>query len=735
MFRKITVLTLAVLLGIAYSVELGNPKRLKISKEKVNDMMSFSPKVPYAGVQSSSFDFSMNGYGWCLNTTRKVQTNLDPVTGTMLGAIYRQDHTSGSGAIGGMIGTWNGSLGADFQGYAQNIYSESIYQGGATGNPGGRYPYSCGFINGYFFGVFNDYDLVLGGEGEISHPMFTVADATFGWDISFWSPPKRVEATEGGAVVPAAWTGNGDVVYDPSTGYYYWTQIWNETLANTTDAIADVVVGRSLTPTDPESWVWTDYNDLRFDGTDDANGVTGIGDIYAAYCKDQSGVGTGYGVILANITDTDDYAPNSLGDDAPQNAKISWLYTTNWGGDDNSGDWAPNWIGPGDGKFFQLEGKDIFDWYGEQIISRDSIGVDGEGNILWDTTEVVTMDDPSIQWNLSAVATENNNIHILIKVFPATLDAPDSYYLYTDNGLRGGTYHLKGHITDSGVTWGKANKVATWVNFYNYLLGNLDEYEYKYYNSNNLSIGYAGMVNDQEIIYASWLDMPETRYVASPYAELDGNAMYFDDIYMSTSCDGGWSWERAKVNEILWDVIDGDSIYTYEYYGTNISKTANIHEDSWTCASYGSITGAENNQLTFYGGHQVWDPTTLTVPDDNDFSCYRQYLKAWKITGTLDLVGIETEEVSLAKDFTLEQNYPNPFNPATEIRFSLKNDADVKLAVYNIKGELVSNLKNEKMVKGLHTVNFDASNLNSGVYFYKLSVDGMAETKKMVLTK
>ncbi|HXK50490.1 MAG TPA: T9SS type A sorting domain-containing protein, partial [Clostridiales bacterium] len=86
-------------------------------------------------------------------------------------------------------------------------------------------------------------------------------------------------------------------------------------------------------------------------------------------------------------------------------------------------------------------------------------------------------------------------------------------------------------------------------------------------------------------------------------------------------------------------------------------------------------------------------------------------------------------------NFNLEQNYPNPFNPVTEIRFSINNDANVKLAVYNIKGELVSNLKNEKMVKGLHTVNFDASNLNSGVYFYKLSVDGMAETKKMVLTK
>jgi len=732
MFKKIAVLTLAVLLGIVYAVDLGNPKRQKISREKVNDMTSFSPKLPYAGVQSPSFDFSRNGYGWCLSTSRKIQVNNDAVYGTMLGAIYRQDHTSGSGAIGGMIGAWNGALGADFEGYAQNIYSSSIYQTG-DGKPGGRYPYSCGFINGYFFGVFNDMDNGPDGSGiaETSQPMFSVADATYGWDISFWSAPKRVEATEGGATVPAAWTGNGDVVYDPVSGYYYWTQIWNETLENLTNAIADVVVGRSLTPGNPDSWVWTDYNDLRFDGTDDTNGVTAFGDVYAAYCKDEEGVGTGYGIILANTNDVDDYAPNSSGDDALQNGKISWLYTTNWGGDDGSGDWAPNWIGPGDGKFFQLEGKDIFDWYGEQIITRDSIGVDEFGNIVWDTTEVITIDDPSIQWNLSAVATENNNVHLLIKVWPATLDAPDSYYLYTDNGLRGGTYHLKGHISDTGVTWGKANRVASWVNFYKYLIGEQDDFEYKYYNGVNLSIGYAGMVNDQEVIYASWLDMPESRAVLSPYGALEGNAIYYDDIYVNVSSDGGWSWDYTKENEILWDVIDGDSIYTYEYYGTNISKTTTVHEDSWTCASYGTIT---DDQLTFYGGHQVWDPETLTVPEDDDFACYRQYLKAWKITGTIP-VGIEAEEVSLAKDFTLYQNYPNPFNPATEIRFSIQNDANIKLAVYNTKGELVSNLKNEKMVKGLHTVNFDASKFNSGVYFYKLSVDGRAETKKMVLTK
>ncbi|MFO7810587.1 MAG: T9SS type A sorting domain-containing protein, partial [Candidatus Delongbacteria bacterium] len=79
--------------------------------------------------------------------------------------------------------------------------------------------------------------------------------------------------------------------------------------------------------------------------------------------------------------------------------------------------------------------------------------------------------------------------------------------------------------------------------------------------------------------------------------------------------------------------------------------------------------------------------------------------------------------------------YPNPFNPSTEIKFNLANSADVKLTVFNARGQAVMNLKDEKMSKGLHTVNFDACSLNSGVYFYKLEANGRSETKKMVLMK
>jgi hypothetical protein len=84
---------------------------------------------------------------------------------------------------------------------------------------------------------------------------------------------------------------------------------------------------------------------------------------------------------------------------------------------------------------------------------------------------------------------------------------------------------------------------------------------------------------------------------------------------------------------------------------------------------------------------------------------------------------------------TLFQNYPNPFNPVTQIKFALAKTADVKLSVYNISGQLVSQLTSGVMNAGHHAVDFDGSRFNSGVYYYMLEVDGTNITKKMILTK
>lgn len=85
--------------------------------------------------------------------------------------------------------------------------------------------------------------------------------------------------------------------------------------------------------------------------------------------------------------------------------------------------------------------------------------------------------------------------------------------------------------------------------------------------------------------------------------------------------------------------------------------------------------------------------------------------------------------------YMLSQNFPNPFNPTTKIRFEIPGDGLVKLKVYNILGQEVATLVDKPLLAGRYAVDFDGSNLSSGVYIYRISANGFTESKKMILTK
>lgn len=98
-------------------------------------------------------------------------------------------------------------------------------------------------------------------------------------------------------------------------------------------------------------------------------------------------------------------------------------------------------------------------------------------------------------------------------------------------------------------------------------------------------------------------------------------------------------------------------------------------------------------------------------------------------------VEMPNEEKILANNFQLLQNYPNPFNPSTIISYALQNSEFVKLMVFNQLGQEITTLVNEEKAAGVYEVNFNGSNLPSGVYLYKLQVGGFVQTKKMLLLK
>ncbi len=107
----------------------------------------------------------------------------------------------------------------------------------------------------------------------------------------------------------------------------------------------------------------------------------------------------------------------------------------------------------------------------------------------------------------------------------------------------------------------------------------------------------------------------------------------------------------------------------------------------------------------------------------------------------ISLKATDVEKVGmLPTDFALEQNYPNPFNPTTRIQFSLPTASPVRLAIYNVSGELVRLLVNDDLAAGTYRLTWNATDndgrgVSSGVYIYRLQTGKFVSSRKMLLIK
>jgi hypothetical protein len=93
------------------------------------------------------------------------------------------------------------------------------------------------------------------------------------------------------------------------------------------------------------------------------------------------------------------------------------------------------------------------------------------------------------------------------------------------------------------------------------------------------------------------------------------------------------------------------------------------------------------------------------------------------------------DEPVIPAEFRLEQNFPNPFNPGTTIQFQLPAESHVTLIIYDVLGQEVATLIDEKREAGKYIMQFDGSNITSGIYFYRLHAGSYIETKKFMLLK
>jgi PKD repeat protein/predicted small secreted protein len=191
-----------------------------------------------------------------------------------------------------------------------------------------------------------------------------------------------------------------------------------------------------------------------------------------------------------------------------------------------------------------------------------------------------------------------------------------------------------------------------------------------------------------------------------------------------------------------------------EYFDVQIpveftSLTADVVKDAiqlkWTTATETNNRGFEVQRsqksdwksVGFVAGFgTTTEPKSYSFIDKNvNEGTYSYRLKQIDFDGAYEYSSIVEVEISTPAKFALEQNYPNPFNPTTKIKYSVAEDGLVKLTVYNTLGQRVADLVNKEVKAGNYEVDFNASNLSSGVYYYKIETNGFVNTKKMILLR
>lgn len=217
------------------------------------------------------------------------------------------------------------------------------------------------------------------------------------------------------------------------------------------------------------------------------------------------------------------------------------------------------------------------------------------------------------------------------------------------------------------------------------------------------------------------------------------------------------------VNKLYKINIAGATPITQEIF--NGKRIEQLHNDSITI-----ITGYQPVQKTFYldlmangwdweqdkpEGLTILNDSTFAISGDNDFGIIsdnsangsftmdykkKTLLQIYTVTGPLKFSNLiitsnDNQTTNSPEAYQLFQNYPNPFNPVTNISYTIPQNEIVSIKVYDILGKEVSTIVNGYQNAGLYTIQFDASNLASGVYFYKLTAGSYTKVLKMIVIK
>ena len=200
--------------------------------------------------------------------------------------------------------------------------------------------------------------------------------------------------------------------------------------------------------------------------------------------------------------------------------------------------------------------------------------------------------------------------------------------------------------------------------------------------------------------------------------QVDPCDWYFSEVSGDVDC--------STINPFFW--YSGDPVTDYGWIN-------NTPEDQRDLTSTGKFTLRKNEPMDIIVAYTVGRGTdalnSITVAREIVQYIHEEYERNFST-----IVGVEEEDKEeLPSSFTLYQNYPNPFNPTTSIEYQVASIGKISLKVYDILGREIATLLNEVKHPGNYEVTFNASELPSGVYFYRLNAGEFSESRKMLLIK
>lgn len=254
-------------------------------------------------------------------------------------------------------------------------------------------------------------------------------------------------------------------------------------------------------------------------------------------------------------------------------------------------------------------------------------------------------------------------------------------------------------------------KIADWRNMENNFLNDT-----AYFN-NNLKELHVGMtpVSHPSIAFSSNSSRIVCAY-SSSLRDTTSYGFHYNYIYSNFSVDTGNTWSTPReihcyIPYISLNNPGNDQIYP------SLSKTGNLDNRFYITYSLSAFPGSASY-------------INNNTPKSKVYQIFKYFCPTGSSGGGINLISNE-----IPKTYLLEQNYPNPFNPKTIIRFDILKASNVKITIYDISGREVQKLVQQKLNAGKYSVDFDAGQLSSGIYFYSIIAGDFVQTKKMVLVK